>query len=153
MDRRKFMTVVTASIAALISAAMGIPAIAYIIGPSLSRTDKNWLRLGSAKKIELGTPTLFRTKVQRQSGWITSEEQISVYIFTDDGRTFIALSNICTHLGCRVRWIAENEQFFCPCHAGIFDKVGNVVSGPPPRPLDQYEIQVLEDEIKILISA
>jgi menaquinol-cytochrome c reductase iron-sulfur subunit len=139
MDRRKFMTFTTTAIGALISAGMAIPAIAYIIGPALKKTEENWLRLGSTNKVELGTPTLFKAKVQRQSGWITSDEQISVYVLTEDGRTFIALSNICTHLGCRVRWIADKE--------------GNVVAGPPPRPLDRYQVMVDEEEIQILLGA
>jgi Rieske Fe-S protein len=129
---------------------MAIPAIAYIIGPSLSKTKENWIRLGSIDKVEPGTPTLFKAKIKRQSGWITSDEEISAYVFTEDGRTYVAMSNICTHLGCRVRWVADQEQFFCPCHVGIFDKEGNVVAGPPPRPLDRYQVQVIGDDIEIL---
>jgi Rieske Fe-S protein len=57
------------------------------------------------------------------------------------------MSNICTHLGCRVRWIADQESFFCPCHNGVFDAQGSVVSGPPPRPLDRYEVKVEGDQL------
>ncbi len=153
MNRRNFMKIITGVITALIGAGMGIPAIAYIIGPSLSKTEENWIRLGSVKKIELGTPTLFKTKVERQSGWISSEQEISAYVLTEDGRTFIAMSNICTHLGCRIRWVADQEQFFCPCHVGIFDKQGNVVAGPPPRPLDRYQVQIIDDDLQILAGA
>jgi menaquinol-cytochrome c reductase iron-sulfur subunit len=147
------MTLITTAVGVVISAGLTIPAIAYIIGPALKKTEENWLRIGSTSKVELGTPTLFKAKVQRQSGWVTSEEQFSVYVLTEDGRTFIALSNICTHLGCRVRWIADEEQFYCPCHVGIFDKEGNVVAGPPPRPLDRYQVMVDEEEIQILLGA
>jgi menaquinol-cytochrome c reductase iron-sulfur subunit len=153
MNRRTFMKLVTSAIGVLISAGMGIPAIAYIIGPSLSKTKENWIRLGSIVKVETGTPTLFKAKIKRQSGWITSDEEISAYVFTEDSRTYVAMSNICTHLGCRVRWVADQEQFFCPCHVGIFDKEGNVVAGPPPRPLDRYQVQVIEDDIEILAGA
>jgi Rieske Fe-S protein len=45
-----------------------------------------------------------------------------------------------------VRWIAEDERFYCPCHNGVFAKDGSVVSGPPPRPLDRFENKV-EDGI------
>jgi Rieske Fe-S protein len=41
-----------------------------------------------------------------------------------------------------VRWIAEQDRFFCPCHNGVFDKSGNVVSGPPPRALDRFETKI-----------
>jgi Rieske Fe-S protein len=44
---------------------------------------------------------------------------------------FQAFSTVCPHLGCRVRWEAENSQFFCPCHRGVFDENGVAVSGPP----------------------
>jgi menaquinol-cytochrome c reductase iron-sulfur subunit len=150
MNRRKFMSIITTAIGALISAGMGIPAIAYIVGPSLKKTDENWIRLGSVNKIEIGTPTLFKTKVKRQSGWINTDEEISAFVLTDNGQTFIAMSNICTHLGCRVRWVSDQDQFFCPCHVGIFDKEGNVVAGPPPRPLDRYQVQVIGGELEIL---
>jgi Rieske Fe-S protein len=116
----------------------------------VQRADtQNWIRLGSAAKVELGTPTLFKTKIQRQAGWIVDEEELTIYVRTDDGRDFIAMSNICTHLGCRIRWIAEQQQFFCPCHNGVFDKDGNVLSGPPPRPLDRYETKVENDQLMI----
>lgn len=153
MDRRKFMTLVTTGIGALISAGLAIPAIAYVLGPALTKVQENWLPLGSTNKVELGTPTLFKAKIQRQSGWITSDEEVWAYVLTDDGRSYIAMSNICTHLGCRVRWIAEREQFYCPCHAGVYDKEGNVISGPPPRPLDRYEVRVEENEIRILTGS
>jgi Rieske Fe-S protein len=150
IDRRGFLGLATWAIGGLISLMMGIPAIAYILGPALAKKeDSDWVRLGSIKKVELGTPTLFKIKMEHQTGWIVDEETHSVYILTENGREFIAMSNICTHLGCRVRWIADREQFFCPCHVGVFDKQGLVISGPPPRPLDRYELRVEGDQIFI----
>ena len=151
VSRRNFLSVATWSIAGFIGAAMAVPAIAYIIGPALRRTDtQNWIRLGSASKVELNTPTLFKTTVERQTGWIVNEEELSFYVLTENGRDYIAMSNICTHLGCRVRWITEDEDFFCPCHNGVFDKEGKVVAGPPPRPLDRYEVKVEDDQLYVL---
>jgi menaquinol-cytochrome c reductase iron-sulfur subunit len=151
IDRRKFMGFATWAVGGLISAAMAIPAVNYIIGTSLKKSeDQDWIRLGSSSKIELGTPTLFKTTIQKQTGWIINETELSIYILTDDGREFVAMSNICTHLGCRVRWIGDEQQFFCPCHNAIFAKDGSVVTGPPPRPLDRYEIKVEEDQIYVL---
>jgi Rieske Fe-S protein len=60
------------------------------------------------------------------------------------------MSNICTHLGCRIRWIADEGKFYCPCHNGIFDRDGTVLSGPPPRPLDRFEVKVENDTLSIL---
>ena len=113
---------------------------------------EEWVRLGSTDKVELGTPTLFKAKIERQTGWIVNEEEISVYILTENGRDYVAMSNICTHLGCRVRWIVDQSQFFCPCHNAVFDQEGNVVSGPPPRPLDRYETKVENNQIFIKVG-
>lgn len=129
---------------------MGIPSVAYILGPALSREkDQGWTRLGSVKKVELGTPTLFRVNITRNTGWLVEEEKIAVYILTDNGRDFIAMSNICTHLGCRVRWIGDKEIFLSPCHNGVFDREGRVISGPPPRPLDRYEVKIENNQLSI----
>ncbi|HKZ83783.1 MAG TPA: ubiquinol-cytochrome c reductase iron-sulfur subunit [Anaerolineae bacterium] len=151
IGRRKFLSLTTWAIGGVISAGLAIPAIAYIVGPALKRDEaQDWIRLGSASKVELGTPTLFKTKIQRRTGWIVNEQELTVYILTENGRDFIAMSNICTHLSCRVRWIAQQEQFFCPCHNGIFAKDGRVLGGPPPRPLDRYEVKVEGGQLFIL---
>jgi len=151
VSRRSFLAAAIWVIGGLISAGLGIPAIAYIIGPALQRTaNQNWISLGPPEKIELGTPTLFKTKIERKTGWIINEEELSVYVLTENGRDFVAMSNICTHLGCRVRWISEQGEFFCPCHNGVFSKEGKVVSGPPPRPLDRYQVKVEDDQVYVL---
>jgi menaquinol-cytochrome c reductase iron-sulfur subunit len=151
LTRRDILSIATLVIGGIISVALGIPAIAYIVGPARRRVqEENWIRIGSVSKVELGTPTLFKTRVERQVGWIINEEEISAYILTEDGRNFVAMSNICTHLGCRVRWISDQGQFFCPCHNAVFNKQGEVVTGPPPRPLDQYEVKVEDEQIYVL---
>ena len=96
---------------------------------------------------------LFKPKVTRQNGWMVEEEEVGVYVLTEDGRNYHAMSNICTHLGCRIRWIAEREKFFCPCHNGVFDKHGYVVSGPPPRPLDEFETKIEDGYLYIQMPA
>ncbi|MDO0823333.1 ubiquinol-cytochrome c reductase iron-sulfur subunit [Desulfosporosinus nitroreducens] len=55
-------------------------------------------------------------------------------LFKREGE-MIAFSRVCTHLGCIVLWNAEGQQFECPCHGGIFNANGDVVEGPPPKPL------------------
>lgn len=56
------------------------------------------------------------------------------------GEGVVAFSRRCTDLGCLVSWNKEREQFVCPCHLGVFDKTGRNIAGPPPRPLDRYEV-------------
>ncbi len=153
LGRRNFLAIATGAIGAVIGVVIAIPAVAYVVGPALKRkTSENWVRLGPTSKVELGTPSLFKTTIERQTGWILTEEELSVYVLTEDGREYIALSNICTHLGCRVRWITDQGQYFCPCHNAAFDKIGQVVSGPPPRPLDRYETKVEDDQLYILLG-
>jgi Rieske Fe-S protein len=150
LPRRNFLSTITLGIGALIAAGFGVPAIAYVIGPALKKAPEGeWIPLGSTGKVEVGTPTLFNVAVERKTGWIVNQEKVSVYVLTPDGRDFIAMSNICTHLGCRVRWIADKGSFFCPCHNGVFDAQGTVLSGPPPRPLDRYEVKVEGDQLYI----
>ncbi|MFQ5651501.1 MAG: ubiquinol-cytochrome c reductase iron-sulfur subunit [bacterium] len=67
-------------------------------------------------------------------------------ILVNTGAGFKAISTLCTHLGCRAYWEPENNRFFCPCHEGVFDVNGTVVSGPPPRPLERYEVEVDEND-------
>ncbi len=142
VTRRQFMSKAIATITSFIGAVVGLPAVAYIISPALKKETEDWVRLGAISKVEPGTPTLFKTTIERQTGWITDQEEISAYVLTEDGQSYVAMSNVCTHLGCRARWIAEQEKFFCPCHNGVFGKDGSVISGPPPRPLDRFETKV-----------
>ena len=153
VSRRDFMRGAIALIGGLIGAALGIPAVAYVVGPALRREQANWLRVGPLAEVEAGTPTLFKPRVTRQNGWTAEEDEVGVYVLTEDGRQYTALSNICMHLGCRVRWISEDQQFHSPCHHGIFDKGGFVVSGPPPRPLDEFKTKIEEGNLYIQLPA
>ena len=148
VSRKGFLNAAIAAIGGVISLSIGIPAVAYILGPALKKADEqNWIPLGSPAKVEIGVPTLFKTRIEQKAGWITEEQELTFYVLTDNGRDFTALSNVCTHLGCRVRWVDGEEQFFCPCHNAAFDKRGDVVAGPPPRPLDTFEVKVENDQL------
>ncbi len=53
-----------------------------------------------------------------------------------DTETVVAFDRRCPHLGCPVRWSAENGRFECPCHHAAFDaRTGAVLFGPPTRGL------------------
>lgn len=68
---------------------------------------------------------------------------------TGDG--FRAYSAICTHLGCLVSWDDKKREIVCPCHAGIFDFEGRVVSGPPPRPLPTHQVSVVNGRVMVKV--
>lgn len=60
---------------------------------------------------------------------------------------YVALSATCTHLGCTVQFEAPQSRIWCACHNGYYDLQGRNVSGPPPRPLTPYVVQVSGDDI------
>lgn len=61
----------------------------------------------------------------------------------------LALSMVCTHLGCIVQWQPGNNQFYCPCHDGKYDALGDVVSGPPLLPLERLTVKLAGDKIVV----
>ncbi len=62
---------------------------------------------------------------------------------------FIALSRVCTHLGCLVEYDRRKQRLICPCHAGNFDLDGAVISGPPPKPLTTIPLRIEGESIII----
>ena len=60
-----------------------------------------------------------------------------------------AYSAVCTHLNCTVQFDDARRQIWCACHNGFYDLNGQVASGPPPRPLEQYTVHIREEEIVI----
>src|SRR5947209_2657416 len=60
-----------------------------------------------------------------------------------------AFSAVCTHLNCTVQYQDTNQQIWCACHNGTYDMSGRVVSGPPPKPLEEYAVMVRGEEVVI----
>lgn len=60
-----------------------------------------------------------------------------------------AFSAVCTHLACTVQYRAEDSRIWCACHNGFFDLNGTNVQGPPPRPLDAFDVNVRGDQIVV----
>lgn len=56
---------------------------------------------------------------------------------------FRAFSATCTHLDCIVGYQKDRERMFCNCHGGVYDLTGRNVSGPPPRPLTAYKVNLV----------
>lgn len=63
-----------------------------------------------------------------------------VFVFNSPAG-FYAISSVCTHLGCNVRYVA-GEGFACPCHGSLFDANGQVTSGPAPQPLAWFGLSL-----------
>ena len=82
-----------------------------------------------------------------ERGKVSHVQKGRFYISRLEDGGFLALWHRCTHLGCTVPWREEENKFHCPCHSSIFTPVGEVVSGPAPRPLDIFSIEVKEGTI------
>ncbi|MCX8068920.1 MAG: ubiquinol-cytochrome c reductase iron-sulfur subunit [Thermodesulfovibrionales bacterium] len=62
---------------------------------------------------------------------------------------YIALSPVCTHLGCLVNWDSINKEFICPCHSGRYDLKGDVIAGPPIKPLRKMPIKIENEKVYV----
>lgn len=119
-------------------------------GPLMTRRKDLWIDVGGASDVRSDRPTKFTYSYVKIDGWFEKTVYGTAYVVTG-ANGLIALSNICTHLGCGVRWDSGRGAFLCPCHNGVFDKNGNVVSGPPPKPLGRLETRITKGRILILI--
>lgn len=95
--------------------------------------------------------TVSAGKVDEFAEWqhkmIALDNRPVIVVRTPQG--FRAYSAVCTHLGCIVGWDAGRRQIACPCHAGFFDLNGRPVAGPPPRPLTEQSVVVVNNEVMV----
>jgi len=108
--------------------------------PSASKNPTRKVYITTTDKIASGKSFKFK---DLKGGSIT---------VTNTGKEFIALSTKCTHLGCQVFWKKDAKVFYCPCHEGYFSPKGEVLKGPPPKPLDSYKVEVVDKAIYIHID-
>jgi len=137
--RRRFLSYASGLLTALIAAALAVPLIRFFVDDSFASKSARWLKLGPRKQVRLNSPQLFHVSYLDTDGWRQTTRRQSVYVVTHDAETYTVFSNICTHLGCPVGWDEAAKLFLCPCHGGAFSIDGDVVKGPPPRPLDRFE--------------
>lgn len=123
----------------------------YLVGDSLEPKDQKWVDVGAVTDLEPGKIHRVNYSVKAKDAWRNTERQGVVYASTEDGETFVVFDATCTHLGCSVQWKEEDNHFTCPCHAGIFSREGEVLEGPPPRPLVKLETKLEEGILKALV--
>ena len=136
ITRRDFLGLVLRCGFFITLAGMVIPALSYLApvtrrGPAGGLTD-----VGSVDDI----PLWGGKKVSVAGSAV-------ILIHAPDG--FKAYSAVCPHLGCLVGWEDARRVIVCPCHAGIFDMDGRVVSGPPPRGLTPREVSVVGGRLMV----
>jgi cytochrome b6-f complex iron-sulfur subunit len=111
------------------------PVARYLIPPRVSGPDMASVEAAAVAEMAPGSYKIFR--FGRLPG---------ILIRLHDG-TFHALSARCTHLDCTVQFRTDTEQVWCACHNGIYDVDGRNISGPPPRPLERFEVVVKDDRV------
>lgn len=123
-SRRFFLGGVCAFIASIAMIALG--AFRYVV-PNV--------QYGKNQRFKAGMPKEFPDK----AATYIPDQQVFI---VRDGDTFLALSAVCTHLGCTIRTDPDKPGFFCPCHGSRFRSDGSNYAGPAPRPLQAYEISL-----------
>jgi succinate dehydrogenase / fumarate reductase, iron-sulfur subunit len=142
VDRRSFLRKVGVGVMGLGSAlALGGVLATTTVGPTLAVTPKQWIPVGELKDFPDGDITTLPLKYEIKSGIYTQPVTMPVLV-SRQGDEIICFKASCTHLGCIVHWDALSGRFRCACHGGAFDRKGNVIAGPPPRPLERYSFRV-----------
>ena len=146
ISRRDFIKLTTAAVGTFIGAVVAVPAIAYLIDPALkSASTDAWVPLGKLAAFEIGKPAPASFTRSIVNGWEKTVNSYGVFVLRTSETETVVLSNKCTHLGCHVNWFADKQEYICPCHDAQFGINGQVLGGPPPRPLDRYS----SDQVKV----
>lgn len=135
------MTAVIGLITALVAVALAIPILGEILSPLFKQRDIVWEELGKQsdlEKIEPLSPKFIPVYFKVREGWTVNTLPRQVIAVKDVDGSLHFFSNQCTHLGCPLHWIVARQKFMCPCHGGMFNILGKVVGGPPPRPLFEW---------------
>ena len=148
-SRRSFFKYVSILLGGAISSVVGWSAGLYFISPAWKQNKENWVELAHLNSLPDGIPISLSYIQRKLDGWMTVEGLNSVWLLREENNV-IAFNPKCTHLGCPYRWDEKNNAFVCPCHTAIFSKTGEVLSGPPPRPLDRFPIKIENGMITIL---
>ena len=144
LSRRDFIKVALAGIGGLVGALVGLPSVAYLLSSvwQAGAEDEAVISLGALDNYPIGIPTRFDFTRTRVNGWERTAVSYGLYIVRKSESEARVFSDICTHLGCRVTWHPDIQHYISPCHDGHFDLLGKNISGPPPRPLDEFVTKI-----------
>lgn len=140
--RRSFYIGAIYGIWGIISAALGLPATAYLLLPPKVRKENEWIEIGDVSKLAPDSPVEMTFRRNRVDGWKILSEKSTAWVVKQANNQVVAFGPQCTHLGCAYHWEENKNEFLCPCHSSVFAVDGKVVSGPAPRPLDRYETRI-----------
>jgi len=142
MGRRGFIKLVGGAFGACYAAAIGYPIYRYLDSPveeAAQETAVTQVTLPpDAIHIPKNSALMFRFGYKP-----------SMLIHHDDD-TWTALSAVCTHLGCTAGYVPARKVIYCPCHGGTYNATtGGNISGPPPKPLTLYKVQISDGKITV----
>jgi Rieske Fe-S protein len=148
-SRRHFFVGAIYGLWAAIGAALGVPALIYLLFPPKAHKNDEWVAAGDLTRIAPNVPVEVTFRHNRVDGWKVTSEKSTAWVVKSASNQVTAFGPQCTHLGCAIRWDESKSEFLCPCHNSVFDAQGKVVSGPAPRPLDRYETKVEGKQLMI----
>lgn len=129
--RRDLLKLALGTTGALAAACTVAPLALFLAPPSRERLPRGDVVVGRLESLPVGGSL---SRVVDGEDWI---------IVRRDETHVHALAATCTHSNvCLVEYDRERHRLVCPCHRGVFDLQGNVVDGPPPRPLATREVAV-----------
>jgi menaquinol-cytochrome c reductase iron-sulfur subunit len=150
------MTSGALAVGGLASAAFGLPALGFALGPNFSRTEPHrWQDVGP--EADFGK-TAYTQKIIDLVANVGDSGKTTIYVrkynAAVDGKKnsdlpYVAISNRCMHLGCPVRYVQAAQRFICPCHGGVYGPLGEVTGGPPVRPLDRFYTKVENGRVMV----
>lgn len=149
VTRKRFLGYLIGGISGIIAATIATPLIGYFLSPLWRKHPPLYTPIARTEDIPMGEPTFITYEQRIRDGWYFTTLSKGAWIVNKDGSEFIVYDPKCTHLNCPYYWDKESKVFLCPCHDGGFDIDGNVIFGPPPRPLDRLEFTIEDGSIMV----
>lgn len=152
VPRRTAVAVVIGGVVWLFGSALAL-AGGFLSNALRTTSQRKWIRIGPAERLSPDTFQRHVVRVEHVHAWRRERVPLTIYVRDLYPADPIALLSTCSHLGCSVAWDKKRRQFRCPCHGGTYDEKGQVVSGPPPRPLTRLEVKIEEDICYVRLPA
>ena len=149
-SRRRFLRWISGIGATISGVLVGIPVLRSFVSPALAKAQPaTWIKVAEdIALLDIAVPIRVDFVQNQSDAWVESRTQNAVWLYTEDGAKFKAYNGHCTHLGCSYYYDKELKTFACPCHRGQFDvKTGAVLAGPPPRPLDELQVEIRDSAV------
>ncbi|HZR23796.1 MAG TPA: Rieske (2Fe-2S) protein [Vicinamibacterales bacterium] len=129
-DRRTFLDALLATGFVSTAVAIAYPVSQFLIPPASGEPATQSASAGPAAALKPNSAAIFKFGSRPGIVVRTAEGEIR------------AFSAVCTHLDCTVQFKTDTSQLWCACHNGTYDLGGNVVSGPPPRGLEKFVVNL-----------